>query len=174
MAKSTAKLAKSKSRPGGLTLMIAIALAALAALAALPLVFVLVPGMTPTLVTLFVDRQRSRHVSYVVGVMNFAGVLPFLLVLAKDRLSMHAAALALSDPFTWLVMYGAAASGWMICAATPTLARFCLELQANNKRRALEVLGTAIRREWGDDVAGGQKRKGQPATDAQADRDNRP
>src|SRR5260221_11177505 len=102
MAKSTAKLAKSKSRPGGLTLMIAIAFAALAALAALPLVFVLVPGMTPTLVTLFVDRQRSRYVGYAVGAMNFAGVLPFLLVLAKDRLSMPASAAACSDPFSGL------------------------------------------------------------------------
>src|SRR5260370_38447326 len=87
---------------------------------------------------------------------------------------MNAAGLGLSDSFVWLVMYGAAASGWMICAATPTLARFCLELQANNKRRALEVLGTASRREWGDAVAGGQKQKGQPATDAEAAPENRP
>ncbi len=170
MVKSAAAVAKAKSGPGGRTVTIAIILVCLAALAARPLVLVLVAGMTPTLVTLFVDRKRSRRVCYTVGVMNFAGVLPFLLVLAKDRLSLSAAALALSDPFTWLVMYGAAASGCLICAATPSLARFCLELQASNKRRALEALATAIRREWGDEVAGGLK----PKAIAQADRDNLP
>lgn len=174
MAKSAAKLGKTNGGIGGIVPKAALAAVALAAIAALPLFLVLVPGMMPTLVTLVVDRPRPRHLSYTVGVMNFSGVLPFVLALAKGELSLSAAALVLTDPASWLVMYGAAASGWLICAATPPLARFCLELQASQKRRALEALGKAIRQEWGDEVAGGQPRKGQPAAAVQDDRDKRP
>jgi hypothetical protein len=103
--------------------------------------------------------------------MNFAGVLPILLTVAKSQLSMAAAGLALTNPVSWMVMYGAAAVGWLIWGATPPLARLCLELQANQRRRALEALGKAIRQEWGDEVAGPVP--GQPVA-AQVERANRP
>jgi hypothetical protein len=174
MAKSTAKLAKARGGTGIVPKAAAVAVA-LAGLAALPVFLVLLPGMMPAFVTLFVDRQRPRHLSYTVGVMNFAGVLPFILTLAKNGASLKAAAGVLADPLSWLVMYGAAASGWLICGATPPLARLCLELQASQKRRALEALGKAIREEWGDEVAGAQlPAKERPAAAVQAERDRRP
>jgi hypothetical protein len=51
-------------------------------------------------------------------------------------------------------MYGAAAAGWLTYAATPALARVCIEVQAGHRRRALDALAKAIREEWGDEVAG--------------------
>ena len=172
MAKSPAKIATAKGKGGGLALKLAVGALGLASLAVLPLFFVIVPGMMPTVVTLFVDRQRPRHLTYTVGLMNFAGVLPFLLTLAKGHLSLQTVAALLSDPMVWLVMYGAAAAGCLICAAMSPLARVCLELQAAQKRRALESLATAIRREWGEEVAG--RAKNATASGAQAGRDNRP
>ncbi len=170
MAKSVANIEKAKGG-AGLALKAAIAILGLAALTVVPLVLVLIPGTMPTFVTLLIDRQRPRYLSYTVGVMNFAGVLPILLTLAKGHLTMTAAGQALVNPVTWMVMYGAAAAGWLICGATPPLARLCLELQASQRRRALEALSKAIRQEWGDDVAGQQ---GQPPAAAHAARDNRP
>ena len=82
---------------------------------------------------------------------------------------MTAAVLALANPMPWIVMYGAAAAAWLIHGMTPPLARLCLELQAIQRRRALDALSNAIREEWGDDAAGQQSR---PA--ANAERDNRP
>ena len=171
MAKSAAKIAPAKGKSGGLGLKLGLGVLGLASLAVLPLFLVIVPGMMPTLVTLFVDRQRPRHLTYTVAVMNFAGVLPFLLTLAKTRLSLQTVAGLLTDPMVWLVMYGAAAAGWMICAGMAPLARLCLELQAAQKRRALEALAKAIRQEWGEEVAGGAK---SPPAGAQAGRDSRP
>src|SRR5260221_1584253 len=139
MAKSAAKIATTKGKSGGLALKLAVGALGLASLAVLPLFLIILPGMMPTLVTLFVDRQRPSHLTYTVAVMNFAGVLPFLLTLAKGRLSLQTAAALLSDPMVWLVMYGAAAAGWLICAATSPLARLCLELQAAQKRRGVEA-----------------------------------
>jgi hypothetical protein len=172
MAKSAAKIATVKARSGGLALKLAVGALGLASLSVLPLFLIILPGMMPTLVTLFADRQRPRHLTYTVGVMNVAGVLPFLLTLAKDRLSLQTAAALLSDPMVWLVMYGAAAAGLLICAATSPLARLCLELQAAQKRRALEALAKAIRQEWGEEVAGGPANSAAGGT--QAGRASRP
>jgi hypothetical protein len=171
MAKSAAKILAAKRKSGGLALKLVVAALGLASLAVLPLFLIILPGMMPTLVTLFIDRQRPRHLTYTVGVMNLSGVLPFLLALAKGRLSLQTAAAVLSDPMTWLVMYGAAAAGCLICAATSPLARLCLELQAAQKRRALEALAKAICQEWGEEVAGA---KNPPAGSAQVGRASRP
>lgn len=170
MSKGAAGVRKIKGGTG-LGLKLAITVLALAALTVVPLVLVLLPGMMPTLVTVLVERQRPRYLTYTVGMMNFAGVLPILLTVAKGQLTMTAAGLALANPVTWIVMYGAGAVGWLICGATPPLARLCLELQASQRRRALEALGKAVRQEWGDEVAG--PLQSQPAA-AQNVRDSRP
>lgn len=173
MSKGAAGVQKTKGG-AGLGLKLAVAVLGLTTLAVAPLLLVFVPGMMPTFVTLFVDRQRPRYLTYTVGMMNFAGVLPILLTVARGQLTMTAAGLALTNPVTWMVMYGAAAVGWLICGATPPLARLCLELQASQKRRALEALGKAVRQEWGDEVAGPGALQGRPVATAQAERDNRP
>jgi hypothetical protein len=81
-----------------------------------------------------------------------------VIAVAKGGMSMVAAAHKLSDPFTWLVMYGAAAAGWCISAATPALARICIEVQTMQRRRTFESLARAIREEWGGEVASDQRR----------------
>jgi hypothetical protein len=87
-------------------------------------------------------------------VMNFAGVFPFVLAVAQQQqMSMLTVATRLTEPLTWLVMYGAAAAGWLICGVTPMLARAGIEIQAFQRRRALEALSKAIREEWGPEVA---------------------
>ena len=155
MAKSAAvKSGETAGRSGGFAVKLAVVFLLLGALSVLPLCLVALPGMMPSLAVYFADNKRPRYLSYTVAVLNAAGVLPFLLVVAKDGLSFVAAAHKLSDPFTWLVMYGAAAAGWLTSAATPALARICIEIQASQRRRGLEALAKAIRSEWGDEVAG--------------------
>ena len=128
--------------------------AALGSAAALPFCFILVPGLVPTLVAVLVDRGRPRYLGFTVGAMNCAGVLPFLLVLGNGSVTIAAAAALLAQPFTWVVAYGAAAAGWVLSAATPALARFCLELQAAQRGRAIDALARAICTEWGAEAAG--------------------
>lgn len=148
MAKRAA--AKSPAATGRIAVWFAVLMIAGAALTALPLCLVAVPGMMPSLAVFLADRQRPRYLSYAVTVMNFAGVLPFLLVLDHAGMSLAAAAGKLSDPFTWLVMYGAAASGWLINAGTVPLARICIEAQAGQRRRQLESVAKQMREEWGE------------------------
>jgi hypothetical protein len=150
------KPAKPKGKGGG-TLMTVTLMGALAMLAALPLCMIVVPGMMPTIAVWFIDRQRPRYLAYTVGIMNAAGVFPFVLLVAV-HLSITTAAAKLADPLTWMVMYGAAAVGWLLCLATPTVAKGCIELQMAQKRRTLDSLSKAIREEWGPEVSETTKR----------------
>jgi hypothetical protein len=146
-----------KKKSGGFGFKLALAALAAGALSVIPLCLIALPGLMPSIAVFFADRGRPRYTSYTVAVMNFAGVFPFLLTALKHGLSLEASAAKLSDPFTWLVMYGAAALGWLTCALTPAIARFCLEIQAMQRRRTLESMAKAIVTEWGDEVAKGKR-----------------
>src|SRR4051812_20233868 len=111
---------KVAGKAGGLLVTLALFLGLIMVIAALPLVVVIVAGMMPTAAVSVVDR-RPRYLTYTVGMLNFAGVTPFLLIVAKQDMTMIAAITKLADPLTWIVMYGAAAAGWLISGATPTL-----------------------------------------------------
>lgn len=149
-----ATAAKPQQRAGSLGLKFAALSLIGAALTALPLCMVALPGMVPTLAAAFVDRRRPRYLTFAVAIMNFAGVAPFLIIVVKNGMTFVAAAQKLADPFTWLIMYGAAAGGWLIFLAMIPLARVCIEVQASQRRRQLEAAAAALREEWGEDVAG--------------------
>ncbi len=154
-------VAKAERRTGAGATKLGLAALLAAAIALMPVSMILVPGMMPSIIVYCIDQRRPRYLSYAVGIMNFAGVLPFLLVLlAGDGLSLLAAARLLSDPFVWLVMYGAAAAGWGVFLTTPVLARICIEIRASQDRRTLEALSKALRDEWGEEVAGGAREEG--------------
>jgi hypothetical protein len=132
---------------------VALAIGLLGALSVLPLSLILVPGLIPTVVVLFIDRSHPRYLTYTVGAMNFAGTAPFLFAVIHAGFRITDAAAQLGEPYAWLVMYGAAAAGWLISYSTPSLARMVVELQIAQKRRALEALAAAVREEWGEEVA---------------------
>ena len=156
MAKAELAQAAGRRRRTGAAATLAVAGLVVGGLAVLPLCLLVVPGMMPTVASFCVDRRRPRYLTYAVGVMNGAGVLPFAFALLGGEASLAAAARMLASPFTWLVMYGAAAAGWGISLATPPLARLCIELRAQQQRRGLEARSRALREEWGEDVAGGK------------------
>jgi hypothetical protein len=157
MAKSAASAKPAAGRSGGLGVKFAVLSLLGAALVALPLCLIAVPGMVPTAAAFLIDRRQPRYLGYAVAVMNFSGVLPFLLIVAKSGMTLTGAAQKLADPLTWLIMYGAAAGGWLIYSAMIPLAKICVETQAGQRRRQLESAAKALRQEWGEDVAGKKK-----------------
>jgi hypothetical protein len=148
---------KAAAKKGGFGFKLAIIALCASGLAVLPLCLIALPGMMPSIAACFLDGRRTRYLGYTVGVMNFAGVFPFLLVTAQGGMTLEVAAAKLSDPFAWIVMYGAAAIGYLTAAATPPLARLCIEIQSGQRRRALEAMAKAMRSEWGDEVARGKR-----------------
>src|SRR3954465_7097092 len=76
-------------------------------------VLLLVLGMLPFIVAWFIDRREEKYAAYCVGGFNFSGVLPYLFLLWATGNSINAFGVIAKSPFSWLVMYGAAALGWL-------------------------------------------------------------
>jgi len=126
---------------------------AASAVAAPAYFMLLVGGMIPTVVAFIVDHS-PRHLARTVAATNLAGlVLPALAILSGG--SNFAAAFAvLREPQNWLMMYGAAAIGWIINAIMPALARIIIDMRAEQMNRQLMHRGEALIKEWGEEVSG--------------------
>ena len=162
MAARRAVATKSKAGAGGRAgASIALVGLAAAAVAAPAYFMLLVGGMIPTIVAFIVDHS-PRHLARTVAATNLAGlVLPALAILSGG--SNFAAAFAvLRDPQNWLIMYGAAASGWIINSIMPPLARIIIDMRAEHQHRHLMHRGEALIKEWGEAVSGRFVKPAQP------------
>jgi len=128
----------------------------------LPTALVLVVGGLPTLVAVVVDRHRRHYLSRCVGFFNFAGVAPYLVKIWTHH-TVLAAMQMLTDPFVWLVMYGAAAIGWIIYLSAPSIAWMQVELTGARRIKVLKARQHQLIAEWGEEVAG---LGGQPPVEA--------
>ena len=110
-------------------------------------------GMIPTVVALFTESDRKGSSVTAIGAMNVAGITPFVIDLWQKGQTYENATIILSDPQTWLVMFGAAAVGQLILFAVPqaiastTMAR--TEARISLLKDHMEVL----KHTWGPDVA---------------------
>lgn len=110
-------------------------------------------GMVPTLVALIIDRTEHKYVTLGVGSMNFAGVFPYLLKLWTLPQSFESAASIVTSVFALVVMYGAAAFGWMIFIAVPPVVIAFLVVLAQRRVAVLRASQRKIVEEWGESVA---------------------
>ena len=77
----------------------------------LPSCIVLTINMAPTIVAYVVDRSREKYLAITVGLLNICGTLPALAELWNQGQSYSATMDISSNPFQWLMAYGAAAIG---------------------------------------------------------------
>jgi len=118
--------------------------------AALPTAIVLSVGLMPTLVALIVDVTRGRYLTKCVAGLNVAGVLPFLHKLLTSGHDVPTAMNIVSDAFAWLVMYSAAAMGWLLFLGLPGLVSMIKVLSAKRRVYVLQETQRALLNEWGD------------------------
>lgn len=119
---------------------------------ALPTMLVLTLGLLPTLVAFVVDVNPRKYAARSVGFLNFAGTLPFLITLWSGRHDLIAAMKILTDVYAWLVIYSAAAMGWLIYMGMPSVAGFLMQFHAAQKIRSLEQARKKLIREWDEEV----------------------
>jgi hypothetical protein len=125
----------------------------------LPSVLILGIGMTPTLAAMLTDRRREKYATLCVGCMNFTGVLPFMVELWTQEHSYDNAFRLIADPFTWLVMFGAAAIGWAIYFVAPGIVGMFIAMRADQRVERLRRRQRDLVEEWGPGVAGSGDRK---------------
>lgn len=124
------------------------------ALFVLPSVLILGIGMTPTFAAMITDRRREKYATLCVGCMNFTGVLPFMVELWTKDHSYDKAFEVIGDPFTWLVMFGAAAIGWAIYFVAPGIVGMFIAMRADQRIQRLRRRQRDLIEEWGPGVAG--------------------
>ncbi len=116
-------------------------------------ILVMVVGMPPTFVAWIIDRSYQKSASYCVAGMNFCGLFPYLMDLWMGVHSLKAASAIVTDVFALLVIYGAAAFGWMIYITIPPVVGTFLTVMAQRRVAQLRTLQRQIVEEWGESVA---------------------
>ena len=123
------------------------------AVIAAPTMIVMFFGMLPTLVAYIIDRTKRKSASMSVGALNFIGVFPYLMTLWSDYSSIDIALDMVGDIFSLLVMYSAAAFGWLLFLALPSvISEFVIIIQ---QRKVAQLRGEQkdLIDEWGAEVA---------------------
>ena len=146
---------REKAKGGGTGKLIVTGLFMLPVIAVLlPSCIVLVVNMVPTIVAYVVDRSHEKYLAITVGLLNICGTLPSLVKLWQNGQSYGAALSISSDPFHWLMAYGAAAIGWTVYLGLPPILEhyYGITSQARllNHQRKQQVLVEA----WGEEVRG--------------------
>lgn len=125
--------------------------------ASLPSVLLLAFGLLPTLVAAIIDQSHRRSATYCVAAMNVCGLFPYLLQLWFRSHSLEAAAAILTDVFALLVIYGAAAFGWLIFVMMPPVVASFLTVLSQRRVSQLRSMQKRILQEWGEGVAKSQQ-----------------
>lgn len=120
--------------------------------AALPTAILLSVGMMPSLVALIVDVTRRRYLTKCVAGLNLAGVLPFLHKLLTTGHDVPTAMGIVSDAFAWLVMYSAAAMGWLLFMGLPGVVSMFKSLSAKRRIYVLQERQRELLNEWGESI----------------------
>lgn len=120
----------------------------------MPTAMIFAVGMVPTLVAYISGRDPDRYAPIAVGSLNFCGVMPTVIDLWQTGHTVSNAARILGDPLNWLIMYAAAAIGWLIYFTVPaaTQAFIAHSHQAHIAKK--QKLQNELLAEWGRAVAG--------------------
>jgi hypothetical protein len=157
-AGKTAAKAKAKAKPkrrGGseaLGLVVLSGAVLFLSVVALPVCALLVVGMLPSIVAYIVDQTPRRTLTLTVGPLNLAGTAPYCLQLWFGIDTMRALGSFLGNVWVWLVMYLAAALGWLLYLGMPVIVHFLLERAIDRRKARLQQIQKKLRTEWGDEV----------------------
>jgi len=138
----------------GLVLMLAIGLFLF-----LPTVLLLVICLLPTGAALVVDRSASRSGWLCVGGLNFAAMAPSLFELWFDKNTLEFATSVISNVFTMILIYGAAAVGWIIYTTMPQIIASVMDMTSTRRIERLKARQQDLIEEWGPEVSQNEGRR---------------
>ncbi len=110
-------------------------------------------SMLPTIVAYIVDRSPYRYGWVSVAGLNLAGVAPYLMKLWFEGHSWSHALQILSNPFDLIVMYGAAALGWVLHLSVPPVVGAWLDVTSQRRLTQLRSIQRRLISEWGEEVS---------------------
>lgn len=149
-------------RGNGSSLLLLILLAP-AVLLLMPTSALLAAGLVPTFVAYIIDRDPEKSATTTVAAMNLCGITPFIVRLWQKGHEMEVSMRMLADPGTWLVMFGAAAIGWLMYFFIPQIIAAFIAMRNEARIRDLEDKRSALIADWGPDIMAKPDAKPEPA-----------
>jgi hypothetical protein len=122
---------------------------------AMPTLVLLMVGMLPTLIAYFiVDRHPSKYTTRTIGYLNFAGCLPYTLDVwgSGGVWEFGTVFEIIADPLALLVMFSAAATGWVVFYATPPVVAAYLVVTSGIKVKNFKARQQELIQDWGRNV----------------------
>ncbi len=150
MAKKRRAGAKRKSWKYSFSWVMGVALAILF----MPTTFLLCVGMVPTLVAVVTDPMGRGSKALTVGAMNLAGTTPFLFHLWVNGHNMDKALEVGLAPMTIVVIYGAAAIGYLINWALSGIVATLIVQRSHIRVEEIKKRQGALVERWGEKVTG--------------------
>ncbi|MBN8521926.1 MAG: hypothetical protein J0L77_08550 [Alphaproteobacteria bacterium] len=118
----------------------------------LPTTIILAVGMLPTGAALLIDKTRGKVRTLTIGSMNLAGCVPFILELWMRGHTFDNAMGYLMEPRTIVVMYFAAAIGYMIDWAMTGIVIGIMSEKGKARVKQIEKEKQALITRWGEEV----------------------
>lgn len=120
----------------------------------LPTSTILVVGMLPTIVCFLTERSRKKNRMITVGAMNLAGCMPFLLELWSKGNSFQMAVQIIEEPMTLVIIYGAAAIGYLIDWSMVGIVANIMVQKALMRQKSIIERQEELVKRWGEEVTG--------------------
>jgi len=116
----------------------------------------LLVGMLPTIIAALIVQKKYKHKVLTIGAMNFSGCFPYLMYIWNSTDRMTSMLETLSDPLTVVVMYSAAAVGYILNHLITRLVRVFMLHNADKKLDKIEREKEKLELRWGKKVRGDQ------------------
>lgn len=154
MAKQRKKKVKSNKIKIGFKGFILLLCVVVSAILFLPTAFIFAVGMLPTFAAYLIDRDPAKNKTFTIGAMNIAGCFPYLMGLWTESHTMDKAMNYIAEPKTIIVIYIAAALGYVINWLI-TMGVASLIIQKSRMRiKRIEEEKEGLQKRWGKEVNG--------------------
>jgi hypothetical protein len=114
----------------------------------------LVLALLPSVVSVLSDTTRLRYSAICVTSFNSIGLIPFVYRLWSDPNGYGTGLQLMTDVYVWLVIYSAAALGWLFYQSFPLLFSQAVILMQKQKVARLRTRQQGLVKEWGEEVSG--------------------
>lgn len=118
-------------------------------------VIIVLFGLLPGMVAMIIDQDPRRFISKIVLTFNGLGLAPFLIKIIRSKSGNSVAIEIIIDPRTWMMIFAAAAVGWVLYWVFPQVALMLHNMKINLRIKHLEMEMSKLCGEWGDDIKTG-------------------
>ena len=145
---------KAKKKKLGFKGQILLVIFLITAVVFIPTTVLLFVGMIPTFVARLTDQTPERVKGLTVGFMNFAGCFPFWLDMVQIGHELETALQILVQPRTIVVMYAAAAAGYLIDISMTRIVAGLMAQRGKSRLAEIQKQQERMVRRWGVEVTG--------------------